>query len=187
MFAKLFISTKRQSKVERAPQFAAARGMLLILVFAVGVASTAAAIATIDKLSLAVDIDMLLKVIGAVVAMAIAITPILLAPAWATADQGAKAAGLFLIFPLVLLDAASQTNTIMLIERSIREASATGSYIGEPAIWWQLVLVAMIGFQISTFFLRAWLTHVTVTKDEELLDKRRKARAPKQPKLKAVS
>lgn len=175
-------SNPKRKPPQRAPRFRAGHAFLIIIVVMFGAASTIGAIATANALGLTGYNDQILKGLGGTIAMSIALIPILLAPAWAQANETAKAIGLVLITPLMLLDAASQTNTVMNLERAIREAAANGGYAGEPVVWWPLVMLAMIGFQASTFFLRSWLTGVTVELDLQLKQERQAKRTPKAKK-----
>ena len=197
--------TKRR-KPETAPRFIAANIAIVLFVSAAAVASTVAAIATVSHFGLSQTAEWPLMAIAGTLAFLIALVPILSAPAWAMSRGNAKWIGLALIAMIMVPDAVLQTNAVREVDLALRTpqiaestariealelAGAEAHIISRERIQlnrvrnsdlklgWIGVMMALI--QISTFFMRAWLTMVTRDRNAEIKADREAKRAPKHP------
>jgi cell division protein FtsB len=208
--------TKGSHKVERAPRFRLAHFGIFAIVAVFGLASVLGVMFTVQGF----DLDDALKpyavTLGGVLAFCVAIVPVFMAPAWATAKGWAKVSGLAIIACLMALDAGLQVNAVasferlaggekvetarnalvaaqgniddlptsqevcighgpqncatrreglkddrsaLMVERETAEEALKAAEASSLPI--ALILLMMSGFQLSTFFARAWLSSVT--------------------------
>ena len=208
---------KRQPSkcVERAPVFSWADKGIVAINLLVGAASTGGLVLTIARLGFPDLIAIPAMILGGAIAFTLSLMPILLAPAWALATGATKIAGALLIAAMMFLDCASQTNLVREIDARMRapgiEAIQTrlSALEAKPALDKDVharvsaelrtakaagIDLTKIGFlalcfQLATFFLRAWLSTVTVERDEYLkamrrLDRQKRPSArPHRPQL----
>lgn len=224
--------TKRKTtytrRVERANEFKAAHMAIVSIVAVFGAASVVGVVLTVNTFDLPDVIRWPLMVLASILALCVALVPVLMAPAWATAKgSGLRLAGLVLILPMMGLDASLQSNGAyvadslvraervadaksalsfaqakadavpmvdlsdrpgpqttasrnkvrndalapLLVDRDKAQAALDAANVSSlPLV---LILSLMGGFQLATFFARAWLSSVTAQKREALKAERR--------------
>lgn len=112
-----FSYTKSSRKVERAPRFPIAHLSIFFIVATFGVASVVGAVFTVEGFGLDDQVKPWATLLGAVLAFSVAIVPVLMAPAWATARGWMKFGGFLLVAGIMLFDAAFQVNAVNTFER----------------------------------------------------------------------
>lgn len=197
--------TKR-AKPETAPAFRMAHAALIGVVGTAAIATTIGATATVSHFGLQRHAEWAIMAVAGTLAFLIALVPILSAPAWALARGNAKWIGFALIAMIMIPDAALQTNAVREAETALRAPVIAGLQAGiaeleqagasqatinsqsyqlrqaqETGLSLPLISLIMALFQVSTFFMRAWLTQLTHTRNKELKAERLAKRTPKQP------
>ena len=197
--------TRKRAKPETAPRFRAGHAGFVCAVGIAATVSTLGTVATVNKIGLAgIELQVVTYAAAALTFM-IALIPICCAPAWAISKGRAKWLGLALMATIMLPDAGLQANalreastryqsaSIAVLTAELSEMKNTGqsrttvngqerritkARNSKPSM--VLISLYTLLFQIATFFGRAWLTNVTVNRDQELKDQRKKDREPKQ-------
>lgn len=116
---KLLLKTDSAPRPQ-AKRFPAAHLIIVLLNVALGLVSVAGAILTVKAFGLEGDVQTGVMVIGASIAMTVALAPALLAPAWVHASTTGKIAGFAIALGFMALDAgfmANGTNQLELLGR----------------------------------------------------------------------
>lgn len=110
------MTVKTDGKKSTVKTFPAAHLCVVLVNFALGLASVAGVVLTIHHFGLDGYALKAALVVGSIIAMMVALAPALMAPAWVHAGWASKVAGIFVVSGFALLDAGFQANAVQKFE-----------------------------------------------------------------------